>query len=82
MIQRESWYWLVQYIKIPLDYVRKNPAYALSFSVDLDRGTITYDGDNFHPITEFAFADKENDHNLFDIQVGTEHRIGFVSQFK
>lgn len=73
---------LVQYIKIPLDYVIKNPAYVLSFSVDLDRGTITYDGDNFHPITEFAFADKENDHNLFDIQVGTEHRIGFVSQFK
>ena len=73
---------LVQYIKIPLDYVIKNPAYVLSFSVDLDRGTITYDGDNFHPITEFAFADKENDHNLFDIQVGTAHRIGFVSQFK
>lgn len=73
---------LVQYIKIPLDYVIKNPAYVLSFSVDLDRGTIIYDGDNFHPITEFAFADKENDHNLFDIQVGTEHRIGFVSQFK
>ena len=60
-----------------LDYVEKNPDFKITFTVDLDKGSINYDEPGAtHPVQEFLFNGEGNEHDLYTISLSQKDNIG------
>lgn len=60
-----------------LNFVKNNPGYEIRFDRATNKGQIRYNEDGrISPVTEFAFADEQNKHNLYTIKLSKEDRVG------
>ena len=71
--------WFTRKVKAMLDYVKANPEWKITFTVDTDNGSIHYDRDGvLYDTKQFLFKGSNNEHDLYTITLSQKDRMGIT----